>query len=500
MQILAAVVEKVSIHFKRFKYLYDNNFNMFSFICLLYNLNIEASYTSFKNYIGQMWPYMMIINDIKAQTPFVKNKPCKMFSSYSYVGSHMCRQVQSDAIQGALAYSSGNHGSRMLLGNSNYNIRLERKLANWFQKEACLLSSCGYMACSSVFPVLCKNKTIIFADSHVHASIVSGFKLTNAKVVYFKHNNTESLSHYLNWYRFRRCQKVVVVESLYSMDGTICNLPSLRSLCDTHKAILVVDEAHGLGTLGPHGKGIESHYNMNNAADVLIGTFSKSLSNLGGYICGTRQFIQNCEYYCHSNIFTAGLSAYHSCGALSALLNLHPHKVKQLQQNTKLLRQRLTAAGFHIEGSIHSPVIPVVFEYDVLKVIHIAHTMHNEGFAIAPVLPPACSIKYPRFRITATSWQTREEIIDFVNTFKRINDNYVSAINTEMLAYVKVLYAVKCIPYKLNDCILAIWTCLLSIQPRVNALLMKYMFALRQCYHWFIIYKIIQTYCTIRVQ
>jgi glycine C-acetyltransferase len=134
-------------------------------------------------------------------------------------------------------------------------------------------------------------KTIVFADSHCHASLVSGFKLSNAKIVYFKHNSLTSLNLLLNWYVNRNCQKLVVTESLFSTDGTMCHLPELRNLCDKHKALLVIDEAHGLGTLGLHGKGVQDYFNMPHGADIIVGTFSKSLSNLGGYICGTKEFI-----------------------------------------------------------------------------------------------------------------------------------------------------------------------------------------------------------------
>jgi 7-keto-8-aminopelargonate synthetase-like enzyme len=304
----------------------------------------------------------------------------------------------------------------------------------------------------------------------------------------------------LNWYILRKCQKVVVIESIYSMDGTICDLPSIKKHCMIHNATLVVDEAHGLGTLGSNGRGLEEYYNMRKSADIIVGTFSKSLSNLGGYICASKNFIEKCEYYSHSNVFSAGLSAYHACGALSALQNVNRTHVLNLHENTRILRKALKDAGFQVEGHDDSPVIPVVFAYDVFKLVHIAHTMHQKGYAIAPVLPPACSVKTPRFRITATSWQTTEQILAFVNTLKNVEHDYVSKMNMDVLTLYKRMLFLKSLYYKLHHGILTIWTGMLRIKPCINTFFMKYVFALSQFHQIFVFYKIIKAYCTIGIQ
>lgn len=415
------------------------------------------------------------------------------------MGAHANRKVQSDAIQGALSHSTGNHGPRMLLGNNCAIVHLERELSTFFSRESCIVSSTGYMACCSVMSVLCDKSSIIFADSHCHASLMSGFKLCGAKVVYFKHNCAQSLSLNLNWYKYRTCNKVVVVESIYSMDGTLCDLPCIKALCTIHDAKLVIDEAHGLGTLGNSGKGIEEHYNMIGAADVIVGTFSKSLSNLGGYICGSKQFIQQCEYYSHSNVFTAGLSVYHACGAHSALNQITNDKIRKLKENTKLLRSELKNAGFNVCGSEHSPVVPVLLNYDVFRLLDIAHTMHTKGYAISPVLPPACSFHSPRFRITATCTQKSHDIKNFVRTLKSAYETSSSKMNNDVLSMYKYLHNLKVLKYSLNNWILTIWTRLLCVQPRVYTFFMKYMLTISQCHQFFIIFKIIKAYCTVTV-
>lgn len=443
-------------------FLLKNNSNMFAWLTILYNVKIHPSYHSFKHYLKEKWPYMLIIHDVKSNTPRIQNQNCQIFSSYSYLGNHSNEKVQNDAIEGALMNSTGNHGPRMLLGNTKACVDLEHYLASFFQKEACLVSSSGYITCSSIIKVLCKPNNIVFADAHCHASLVTGLNSCKAKVVYFKHNSHKSLELLLNWYKFSNRKKIVLTESLFSMDGTICDLPNIKSLCVKHNALLVVDEAHGLGTLGHRGNGIEDHFNMPNSVDVIMGTFSKSLSNLGGYVCSSLSFIEECEYYSHSNVFTAGISAYHASGALSALKQINPEKVQILHDNTRYFRKMLTEAGFTIKGHNSSPIIPVVFPYDVFKLIDISHEMRGYGYAIAPVLPPACSIKTPLFRITATCTQSYDDISSFVHSLRMIHDTYVSKIDESGLQMLKVFLKMKNFKHCIVNIGLNIWSYLLQ--------------------------------------
>ena len=221
------------------------------------------------------------------------------------------------------------------------------------------------------------------------------------------------------------------------MDGTMCHLPELRKLCDKHKALLVIDEAHGLGTLGLHGKGVQDYFNMPHGADIIVGTFSKSLSNLGGYICGTKDFIKNCEYYSDANVFTAGLSSYHAAGASSALSEINETIVAKLLNNTRYLRQKLISKGFDVRGHDSSPIIPVIFMYDVLKLIDICDHMQSKGFIVCPILPPACSIFEPRLRVTATVSHTHTDIDLFVNTLVTYTQIYQSKLNNDSLAIIR---------------------------------------------------------------
>ena len=490
MYVLHKSVESVWTLFTHLLYLIKHKGNMFAFLVVVYNLNISPSYNSFKSFLGNKWPYMNVVYDVKTTTPFIKNKQCILFSSYSYLNNHANTEVQQYAIQHAIDYSTGNHGPRMLMGNMSITMQLEKALASFFYKDACIVSSTGYMACCSVMSVLCDKHTIIFADSHCHASLVSGFKLSGSNVVYFKHNCTRSLELWLNWYKFSKSKKVVVTESIFSMDGTICNLPEIKNLCVRHKSLLVVDEAHGLGTLGTNGRGIQEHYNMPNSVDIIVGTFSKSLSNLGGFICASNEFIRNCEYYSHANVFTAGLSAYHVAGAFKALTSINRFQVTQLQNNATYLRQRLVNDGFNVGGHIHSPIIPVIFTYDVFKVIDIAHKMHSEGYAICPILPPACSVYEPRFRITATTAHSRDQIDRFVYRLKFNTQHYRSKLNHDTLYLLRLYKRCKRYKHLYRYFLLTVWTRLLGVYPCFKTVFMKHMTTLFNLYNFFINVKI----------
>lgn len=395
--------------------------NLFKLLVYAYNLNIEPSYISFKSYLSSKWPYMNKISNTKSEYCNIDNTKCKIMSSYSYLGNHANPETQHAAVIAAMAYSSGSHGPRMLLGNTDLFQILETKLSKFYKKEAAIVTNSGYMASLGAIPVIADENSVIYYDARCHDSLMSGMKLSNAKLVKFSHNNFDNLEKKLSYSFFNVNKKIVVIESLYSMDGTIPDLYHLKKLKNKYNLIVVIDEAHGLGTLGPTGRGVEEYYNID-VSDVIVGTFSKSLSNLGGFITGSSEFIQKCEYYSQANVFTAGLSAYHVAGATQALSVLDNKKtIMQLKENTKYMREKLNniagEMGFKVGGHKDSVVIPIIYKYDVLRIIDICHEMKKMGYAIAPVLPPACSIYTPRFRITATSWYTKKTIDDFIDKF-----------------------------------------------------------------------------------
>ena len=395
-------------------------------------------YKDIKEYLADLWPYMKVVTRIKEKKQMIDDSLCEMFSSYSYLGMHSNNQIQSKGAKVAYACSSGNHGPRMLYGNTQQMISLERKLCDWLNKEKALVASSGYMACMSCSYVACLFHDVVYIDEKCHNSIVSGCILSKKRFVKFRHNDYRDLKKKmeLSWGK----TKAVIIESVYSMDGTIGDLPAIKNICTQFEAMLIVDEAHGLGALGEFGRGLEEYYNMPGSADVIVGTFSKSFSSVGGYIVSNTSFIDKCEYYAMSNVFTAGMSAYH-CSIVEAVIDYiscDTSPITSLHYNTQLLRNALEIKGFDVIGHKDSHVVPIVYKYDVLRMLKICKKMKEAGYAVAPICPPACSFKYPRLRITATSWQTMPQIEAFVTHLKMVERDTPSTIDEGKLYWVEL--------------------------------------------------------------
>lgn len=438
------LLQQLKLYYEFFKLctwygLFERSRLFFAILAWLYDLSIVPSYSNFKAYLGESWPYMQVVTDAKCDTQLVDNKCCAIMSSYSYLGNHQNEDTQHSATLAAINYGTGYHGPRMLLGNTDISADLERSLATVFNKERCIIANSGYMACMSALTVIASSSDAIYYDSRCHSSLRSGMKLSNATLFKFPHNDFSALEQLLKWTSWRHTKKILVIESLYSMDGTIPDLHFVAKLKEKYNLCVVIDEAHGLGTLGPNGNGLEAQENVF-ISDVIVGTFSKSLSNLGGYICGTHDFITECEYYSLANVFTAGLSAYHIMGAYSGLQTMNDCvTLELLRENCWYLRNKLNILStelkeiFIVGGEDNSVVIPVIYKYDVLYLVDIAAYMKSHGFALSVVLPPACSAKWPRFRITATSWYSTETIDRFINTFKDAHFSVKSKLNIEKL-------------------------------------------------------------------
>jgi 7-keto-8-aminopelargonate synthetase-like enzyme len=383
------------------------------------------------------------MSNIKSDYVSVDETKCKIMSSYSYLGNHANEETQNAALLAAMSYSTGSHGPRMLLGNTDLFPVLESKLASLFDKDASIVTNSGYMACLGAIPVIADKNSLIFYDARCHSSLLSGIKLSNSIAIKFKHNNMNDLCSKLKYNWWRSKNKILIIESLYSMDGTIPDLVEIKKLKEKYNLTVIIDESHGFGTLS--SSGLEKMCNVS-VSDVIVGTFSKSLSNLGGFIAGNKRFIEKCEYYSQSNVFTAGLSAYHIAGTIQAISVLEDTMVlEKLKQNRIYMRSKLKEIskdlGFIVGGAEESVVIPIIYKYDVLRIIDISHEMKKLGYAIAPVLPPACSVYSPRFRITATSWYAQETIDDFIEKFIMVNKKVETKLDYKKFSKFKFVYS-----------------------------------------------------------
>jgi len=259
---------------------------------------------------------------------------------------------------------------------------------------------------------LAKKGDLLLMDKFSHASLRTGAKVCTAKTVFFKHNDFKDAERIIKKTKFNRL--IMVIEGVYSMDGDIGDLPTARKLCDKYNGILIMDEAHSLGTLGKTGHGAEEHFDYKVKADIICGTFTKSISSVGGFLACSAKLREYYTFYAPGLVFSAPLSAYHCGAAYKAfeIIEAEPERSIKCQQNGKYLREKLVENGFNI-GDTVTNVIPVIFR-DIAQVLTMHGYMLDKGFFTAAVMAPACPLDAPRYRICATSSDTKESLDNIV--------------------------------------------------------------------------------------
>lgn len=393
----------------------------------LLNLPIEnneeevKAFNDLVGHYGKKWPFMVPVKDTREGEVTVKGKKVKCISSYSYMDLCRDERVQEAAIAAAKRYSTGNHGPRMLCGNLEILETLEERIAHFFKREAALVFSSGYLACLSVIAGIARKDDLVLMDKLSHASLKAGAKLSSAKIAYFKHNDFKHAEKVIKSQKYQKL--IVVIEGVYSMDGDVGKLDEARAFCDKHNATLILDEAHSIGAIGKTGRGTEEMYDWKYKADIICGTFTKTIASVGGYIACSKELRTFYTFYGPGVVFSAPLSAYHAGAADKAfeIILQEPERVQKLQSNAEYLRKKFTENKFNIGDTI-SCVIPVIFR-DTVQALSMHHwLLDKKGYFTALVMAPACPVTAPRFRITPTSAMTLEELDNIVEIFKEARE------------------------------------------------------------------------------
>eukprot|EP00340_Litonotus_pictus_P002441 CAMPEP_0170518482 /NCGR_PEP_ID=MMETSP0209-20121228/4160_1 /TAXON_ID=665100 ORGANISM="Litonotus pictus, Strain P1" /NCGR_SAMPLE_ID=MMETSP0209 /ASSEMBLY_ACC=CAM_ASM_000301 /LENGTH=477 /DNA_ID=CAMNT_0010804057 /DNA_START=132 /DNA_END=1565 /DNA_ORIENTATION=+ len=426
-----AKIEKLKIYWEVRPYLNEGkSINHSAALLSKYVLQLDfkkgesemETFLDVKDSVGHKYPFMRKVKNSRDQNISVEGKPCKCISSYNYLDLGRDERVNKAAIDAAENYSTGNHGPRMLCGNLQILEDLEIQIGSFFKREHALVFSSGYLACMSTIAGIARKGDLILMDKLNHASLRAGTKLSGALVRNFKHNDFKDAEKIIKKTKYR--QLIIVIEGIYSMDGDIGDLPAARKLSDKYGAILIMDEAHSLGTIGKTGHGCEEHFNYEYKADIICGTFSKSLSSVGGFLtCGTR-LRDFYTFYAPGAVFSAPLSAYHAGAAMKSfeIIEKEPWRTEQCQKNGEYLREKFVENGFDIERS-ETCVIPVVLR-DVKQLMNMNYYMLSQGYFSAAVMAPACSVEAPRFRICATSSETKDDIDKIINIFIEAREKF----------------------------------------------------------------------------
>ena len=366
-----------------------------------------------------VYPYFRAIKGKQGTEVDMEGHRVLMFGSNAYTGLPGDQRI-IDAAKNALdIYGTGCAGSRFLNGTLDIHVELEKELAEFEHKDEALCFSTGFTVNSGVLSVICGREDYIICDDRDHASIVDGRRLSFATCLKYKHNDMEDLEKQL-----KRCRpeavKLIVVDGVFSMEGDLANLPEIVKLKKKYNASLMVDEAHGLGVFGKEGRGVCDHFGVIDDVDLIMGTFSKSLASIGGFIAGDKDTINYLRHTCRTYIFSASNTPSATAAAREALhiIRKEPERIEKLWKVTNYALRRFKEEGFEI-GDTESPIIPL-YVRDVDKTFLVTKLAFDNGVFINPVIPPACAPQDTLVRFALMATHTEEQVEKGVQVLKKI--------------------------------------------------------------------------------
>ena len=357
-----------------------------------------------------VYPYFREIEGKQGTEVEMEGHNVLMFGSNAYTGLTGDDRVINAGIEAMKKYGSGCAGSRFLNGTLDIHVQLEKELAEFIGKDEALCFSTGFSVNSGVIPALLTRNDFIICDDRDHASIVDGRRLSFAKSLHFKHNDMKDLERCL-----RRCPrnavKLIVVDGVFSMEGDLAKLPDIIAL--KHKypnTVVMVDEAHGLGVFGRQGRGVCDHFNLTKEVDIIMGTFSKSLASIGGFVAADKILINYLRHNARTYIFSASDTPAATASALEALhiIQNEPARIQSLWEVTNYALSKFREAGFEI-GETESPIIPL-YVRDVEKTFIVTKRAFDEGVFINAVIPPACAPQDTLVRFALMATHTKEQV------------------------------------------------------------------------------------------
>ncbi len=342
-----------------------------------------------------------------------------MFGSNAYTGLTGDPRVEAAAKAAIDQYGTGCAGSRFLNGTLDIHVKLEKELAAFEHKDDALCFSTGFTVNSGVLSVICGREDYIICDDRDHASIVDGRRLSFATCLKYKHNDMEDLEKQL-----QKCRpesiKLIVVDGVFSMEGDLAKLPEIVALKKKYNASIMVDEAHGLGVFGKEGRGVCDHFGVTDDVDLIMGTFSKSLASIGGFIAGDSDTINYLRHTCRTYIFSASNTPAATAAAMEALhiIRREPERIERLWDVTNYALKRFREEGFEI-GETESPIIPL-YVRDVEKTFLVTKLAFDAGVFINPVIPPACAPQDTLVRFALMATHTKEQVERGVQALKKV--------------------------------------------------------------------------------
>ena len=365
-----------------------------------------------------IYPYFHALQSRQDKEVVMEGKRRIMLGSNNYLGLTTQPEVVEAGIKALEQYGTGCSGSRFLNGTLQMHLELEEELAKFLHKEAVMTFSTGFQSNLGIISAIAKHGDYILNDKENHASIYDACKLSYAKTFSYKHNDMADLERILQ-NTSGKGGILIVTDGVFSMTGEIANIPEIVRLAKKYGARVMVDDAHGLGVLGEGGRGTASHFGLEDEVDIYMGTFSKSLASLGGYMAAKAEVVDYVRHASRPFIFSASIPPSSCAVALAALrhLNAHPEIVTRLSDLSDYARKGFKAKGVRIIEAT-TPIIPI-YTYEVENTLIKAKEIYEDGVYTNPVLPPATNPGECLLRTSYMATLTEELLDEAIDTIAR---------------------------------------------------------------------------------
>lgn len=367
-----------------------------------------------------VYPYFREITSMQGtEVTDIDGHKILMFGSNAYTGLPSDPRIIAASHAALDKYGTGCAGSRFLNGTLDLHIKLEKEIAKYIGKEDVLGYSTGFSVNEGVLSVVVGRGDYIICDDRDHASIVDGRRLSFATQLHYKHNDMEDLERVLAKLPHEAI-KLIVVDGVFSMEGDLAKLPQIVELKNKYNCSVMVDEAHGIGVFGREGRGVCDHFGLTDEVDLIMGTFSKSLASIGGFIASDFDTINWLRHTSRTYIFSASNSPAATAAALEALhiLQKEPERIEHLWDVTNYALKRFREEGFEI-GDTESPIIPL-YVHDVDKTFLVTKLAYDAGVFINPVIPPACAPQDTLVRFALMATHTKDQVDQAIEILKKI--------------------------------------------------------------------------------
>lgn len=384
---------------------------------------LEERYKNYRvpqEYMKQgVYPYFREITSKQATEVEMAGHRVLMFGSNAYTGLTGDERVIEAAKKALDKYGSGCAGSRFLNGTLDIHVQLEKELAEFVHKDEALCFSTGFTVNSGVIATVVGKGDYIICDDRDHASIVDGRRLSFARTLHYKHNDMDDLERVLKTLPYEAV-KLIIVDGVFSMEGDLAKLPEIVALKKKYNCSIMVDEAHGLGVFGKQGRGVCDHFGLSDEVDLIMGTFSKSLASIGGFIAADKETINYLRHTSRTYIFSASDTPAATAAALEALhiIQEEPERIEHLWDITNYALKRFQEEGFEI-GDSESPIIPL-YVRDIHKTFLVTQAAFEAGVFINPVIPPACAPQDTLIRFSLMASHSKEEVERGVQILKKV--------------------------------------------------------------------------------